>query len=151
MRFQPRPSSSHQNPCRAVITRPNPEFRVLIVDDEKPIADSLAMIFSAEGYDARAAYSAEQAAEIVGLWEPRLVILDVALPGMNGIEFAIQLKSACPACKVILFSGDQNAATLVQEAIAKGHEFTIFAKPVHPSSFLEEAARLASSQTRLSA
>lgn len=123
-------------------SKPNPEFRVLIVDDEIAVADSLAMVFCAGGYDARAAYSAEDAAEIVSQWEPRLAIVDVVLPGMNGIDFAIQLENSCPDCHVLLFSGDQSAASLIQEALTKGREFKIFAKPVPPLFFLEEAARL---------
>lgn len=119
-----------------------PEFRVLIVDDESSVADSLALVFSSQGYDARAVYSAEQAAEIVSQWEPKLVILDVVLPGMNGIDFAIQLKASCPACRILLFSGQQDSTILLEEALKKGHEFTILAKPVHPKFFLEEAARL---------
>lgn len=122
----------------------SPEFRVLIVDDESSVADTLALVFSSQGYDARAAYSAEQAAEIISQWEPKLVILDVVLPGMNGIDFAIQLKASCPACQVLLFSGQQDSTILLDRALEKGHEFTILAKPVHPKFFLEEAARLVS-------
>ena len=66
--------------------------RVLIVDDERVIADSLAIIFANEGYDARAVYSAEQALQLFSEWVPNLAILDVRRPGMNGIELAIQLK-----------------------------------------------------------
>lgn len=118
------------------------EFRVLIVDDEIAVADSLALIFRAQGYEAQVAYSAEQAAEIISQWEPGLVILDVVLPGMNGIDFAIRLKTTCPGCRVLLFSGQQSTSTLVQEAMEKGHEFSVVAKPVHPKFFLDEAARL---------
>ena len=66
--------------------------RILIVDDERVIADSLAAIFENQGYAARAAYSAEQALEIVAQWSPRLAILDVILPGMSGIDLAILIK-----------------------------------------------------------
>lgn len=123
---------------------PHPELKVLIVDDENVVADSLALVFSTSGYDTRVAYSAEQAADIIGNWEPKLVILDVVLPGMNGIDFAIQLETKCPRCRVLLFSGQQVTSTLVQEAVEKGHPFKVLAKPVHPTLFLDEAARLAS-------
>lgn len=116
--------------------------RVLIVDDDKAIADSLALIFSSHGYLLRVAYSAEQAAEIVAQWAPALAILDVVLPGMNGIDFAIQLKAICPACQVILCSGQLVTATLAEEAAKNGHSFMIAPKPVHPTFFLEEASRL---------
>lgn len=128
----------------------NPEFKVLIVDDESVVADSLALVFSTQGYDTRVAYSAEQAADIISQWEPRLIILDVMLPGMNGIDFAIQLKTLCPTCRVLLFSGDQNTANLLQAAQIKGHEFTILPKPVDPRIFLDEAARLASDESATS-
>jgi DNA-binding NtrC family response regulator len=123
----------------------NSKIKILIVDDEKSIADSLALVFSTQGYDSRTAYSAEEAADIVSRWEPALVILDVVLPGMSGIDFAIQLKASCPACRVLLFSGHQNTTAMAQEALRKGHAFTILAKPVHPKFFLDEAARVAGS------
>lgn len=119
------------------------KLRVLIVDDETSVADSLALVFSTQGYDSRVAYSAEQAAVIISQWQPGLVILDVMLPGMNGIDFALQLKGSYPTCRVLLFSGQENTASLVQEAIEKGHALTILAKPVDPKFFLQEAARMA--------
>lgn len=63
---------------------------------------------------------------------------------MNGIDFAIQLKASYPTCRVVLYSGNEITSTLVQDALEKGHEFTIEAKPVSPTVFLDEAARLAS-------
>jgi CheY-like chemotaxis protein len=148
---------SNQSHCCRIIFRgvmnlgANPQFRVLIVDDENVVADSLALVFSTQGYDTRVAYSAEQAADIISQWEPRLIILDVMLPGMNGIDFSIQLKTLCPNCRVLLFSGDQNTANLLQAAQVKGHEFTILPKPVDPRIFLDEAARLASADRAPSA
>src|ERR1035437_9157359 len=65
--------------------------KILIVDDERTIADTLALIFATNGYEARTAYSAEQALEMLDEWRPDLAVIDVVLPGMNGIEFAIFL------------------------------------------------------------
>jgi CheY-like chemotaxis protein len=62
--------------------------RVLIVDDEHIIADTLVAIFSGAGYESRAAYSAEGALGLIPSWPPQLAIVDVILPGMNGIDFA---------------------------------------------------------------
>ena len=122
-------------------------IKVLIVDDENAVADSLALVFSVAGYDTRVANSAEEAAEIIRQWEPRLVILDVVLPGMNGIEFTIQLKNSHPGCRVVLFSGQEITSSLVQNAQERGHEFAILAKPVHPTLLLEEASRLSATGT----
>ena len=79
--------------------------RILVVDDEPAIADTLALIFRSNGYEARTAYSAEQALELLEAWQPDLSIIDVVLPGMNGIEFAIFLQASYPEIHFLLFSG----------------------------------------------
>ena len=80
-------------------------IRILIVDDEPVISDTLRQVFAMHGYAARVAYSAEQATEIVSAWVPDLIIIDVILPQMNGIELAILFQEHFPRCRVILFSG----------------------------------------------
>lgn len=57
--------------------------RILVVDDEPIIADTLARIFSMHGYSSRAVYSAEAALDLLPEWEPNLAILDIKLPGMS--------------------------------------------------------------------
>lgn len=116
--------------------------RILIVDDESAIADTLQMIFQMQRYDARVAYSAERAAELISQWEPELAILDVILPEMNGIDLAIVIKENYPQCHVLLFSGHTNTSMLLEEAGRKGHNFEVLAKPVMPDLMLERAAEL---------
>jgi CheY-like chemotaxis protein len=113
--------------------------KVLVVDDERTIADTLTLIFSKSGYDTRAAYSAEQALEIVAQWPPDLAIIDVVLPGMNGIDLAIVLRAECPICRLLLFSGQAITTDLLADAATKGHTFEILAKPVHPTVMLDTA------------
>jgi len=116
--------------------------RVLIVDDERTIADTLSLIFSASGYETRAAYSAEQALEIIPEWLPHLAVIDVALPGMHGIELAILLTAQCPDCRLLLFSGQSQTSDLLAEAETKSYKFDILAKPVHPTVMLNTALNL---------
>jgi len=116
--------------------------RILIVDDEATIADTLALIFQMRRYEVRVVYSAESAIELIAEWRPALAILDVMLPGMNGIDLAIVIKANYPACRVLLFSGHANTAMLLEEAGRKGHRFEIMAKPVYPDLMLERAAEL---------
>jgi len=110
--------------------------KILIIDDEPTIADTLAVIFSSSGYDSRAVYSAEQALETLEEWKPDLAIIDVVLPGMNGIEFAIFLKASYPACQFLLFSWQPGTSGLLEDARNKGHLFDILAKPLHPTFML---------------
>lgn len=110
--------------------------KILIVDDEPTIADTLTLIFQSSGYEAKTAYSAEQALETLEEWRPDLAVVDVVLPGMNGIEFAIFLKASYPDCQFLLFSGQPGASGLLEEARKKGHLFEILAKPMHPTFML---------------
>jgi len=135
------------------MSEPNGSFRVLIVDDEKSISDSLGLVFSARGYEVRVAYTAEQALEMSVIWRPRLAIVDVVLPKMSGIDLAILFKEILPDCHVILFSGQLITEELAVEASRRGHEFDIVPKPVGPIYFLEAAEKLLgkSSETEASA
>lgn len=116
----------------------------MIVDDEETIADTLALIFCSNGYDGRTAYSAEQALEMLEEWKPDLAVIDVVLPGMNGIEFAIFLKASYPDVHFLLFSGQPGSGNLLEEAKKKGHIFEILAKPLHPTFMLATVANMLS-------
>jgi CheY-like chemotaxis protein len=110
--------------------------RVLVVDDEQVIADTLAKILDLNGYDASAVYTGTAAVESARSLKPDLVISDVIMPDMNGIEAAISIRGFLPSCKILLFSGQAATADLLENARAQGHEFEILAKPVHPSDLL---------------
>jgi len=116
--------------------------RILIVEDEFVIADTLRLILLSHGYDARTASSAEGALEAVSQWTPHLAIVDVMLPNMNGIELAMVLKDRTPECRVLLISGHPSVDALLEESKRKGHKFEIFAKPVQPIEMLETIAGL---------
>jgi CheY-like chemotaxis protein len=115
--------------------------RVLIVDDEPVIADTLVIIFVKAGYHARSAYSAEEALEVIPLWRPDLAIIDVILPNMNGIDLALKIKAEAPECRLSLFSGASHTADLIAAA---PYSFEVHAKPVHPREMLALASRLLS-------
>ena len=110
--------------------------RVLVVDDEQVIADTLAKILDLNGYEASAVYSGTAAVESARSLQPDLVISDVIMQDMNGIEAAIHIRGFLPTCKILLFSGQAATADLLENARAQGHEFEILAKPVHPADLL---------------
>ena len=114
----------------------SPSFKVLVADDEHAIADTLAVILNKAGFEARAVYSGEAALETVGHFLPDMLITDVVMTGISGIEAAIRIRSLFPKCKILLFSGQAAAVDTLEEARAKGHDFEILAKPVHPSDLL---------------
>ena len=110
--------------------------RVLVADDEQVIANTLAIILNQSGFDARAVYSGEKAIEAIDEFQPDMLISDVIMTGMTGIEAAIQMREKLPNCKILLFSGQAATADLLERARSQGHEFEILAKPVHPTDLL---------------
>jgi DNA-binding response OmpR family regulator len=127
----------------APLTQSPPGSRkILIVDDEPMVADTLELIFSTRGYDVQSANSAEEAIEMISQWRPDLAILDVMLPQMNGIELGIALKANYPDCLVLLLSGHPSAGELLGLAKERGHDFDILAKPFHPSFILDTVAAM---------
>jgi CheY-like chemotaxis protein len=108
----------------------------LVVDDERVIADTLAIILNQNGFDASAVYTGNGAVERAQEIRPDLIISDVIMPDMNGIEAAIRIRQLLPTCKILLFSGQASTADLLEKARMQGHEFEILAKPVHPQDLL---------------
>jgi CheY-like chemotaxis protein len=115
--------------------------RVLVVDDEAVIADTLAEILSLSGFPAIAAYDGNGALGAALLQPPEMLITDVVLPGMNGIELAITVKRVYPDCKILLFSGQANTADLLATARQAGYRFTLLNKPVAPQELLATVAK----------
>ena len=110
--------------------------KVLVVDDEQVIADTLAKILDINGYDASAVYSGLAAIDSARELRPDLIISDVIMQDMDGIEAAIHIREFLPSCKILLFSGQAATADLLENARSQGHDFEILAKPVHPSELL---------------
>jgi len=110
--------------------------KVLVADDERVIADTLAIILNQSGFEATAVYSGERAVEAAKILKPDMLISDVIMTGMTGIEAAIITRSRLPKCKILLFSGQAATADLLEKAREQGHEFEILAKPVHPTDLL---------------
>ena len=67
-------------------------WRILVVDDNVDAADSLALLFKADGHDAQVSYSSQAALELASKYRPDFVLLDIGLPGMDGYEVARRLR-----------------------------------------------------------
>jgi DNA-binding response OmpR family regulator len=113
---------------------------IMVVDDEPLVADTLAMILTHAGYHAVRAYDARTALEIASVRAPDLLISDVAMPEMNGVELALGMVSMAPQCKVVLFSGHARSVDLMR-AYDAGYDFPLMAKPMHPSEMLGQVAK----------
>jgi CheY-like chemotaxis protein len=112
-------------------------FRVFVVDDEKTIASTTTTILQLSGYEARSFANSLEALETAQIDCPDLVLSDVMMSELTGIDLAFRLKEICPVCKIILFSGQTKTTTdLLEAARREGHEFTVLAKPIYPTELL---------------
>lgn len=103
--------------------------RLLIVDDNRTVTVTTALIFTQKGYEVRTAYSAEEALALIRDWQPSAAILDVFLPKMDGIALARLMRLACPDCRVVLMSGQDIAGDVFSDIPP---DFPLMAKPVEP-------------------
>ena len=115
--------------------------RVLVVDDEVVIADTITKILGLNGYAATAAYDGDTALKSALLKPPHLLLTDVILPGMNGIELAQTVKRVFPDCKILLFSGQASTVDLLATAHQRGDRFTLLSKPIPPEQLLAMVAQ----------
>jgi DNA-binding NtrC family response regulator len=110
---------------------------ILVVHDERIIADTLCIILNMSGFHAQAAYSGEQALNAAMMLKPDVLISDVIMGGISGIELALRVTSYLPGCRIILFSGHAATVNLLHNMEAQGHHFEMLAKPLHPRVLLE--------------
>lgn len=112
---------------------PAKKHRVSVVDDEYVIATTLAMILTSWGFEARPFTDPAEALQAAKIQSPDLLVTDVVMPRLTGIDLAIQVTRECPDCKVLLFSGQPDTVKLNESARAEGHDFELMMKPVHPT------------------
>ena len=111
---------------------------ILVVDDEPAILMTAAAILEMQGYSTVTASDGRMALERALEIKPDLVLSDVVMPRMNGVQLAIELKEKLPATSVLLFSGNVATADIMEVARAQGHDFHILAKPVPMDELLAE-------------
>jgi DNA-binding NtrC family response regulator len=116
--------------------------RVLVVDDERIIADTLALILKHHGFHAVATYSAEQALLMAPKMRPDILLSDVIMGEMNGIQLALAFQEIMPSCEIILISGQGATGRLIEQAEKSGHRFRLLIKPVHPTRLIDILEKL---------
>ena len=120
--------------------------RVYIVDDEWIIAETLAAILNRNGFSAQAFHSPNRALVRALDQPPDILLTDVMMPDLSGIDLAISLRRANSNCRILLFSGQANALDLLCDARRRGYDFELLQKPLHPLQLL---LRLRNARPRL--
>jgi DNA-binding response OmpR family regulator len=118
-------------------------MRVLVIDDEKNLADTLVWILERAGFEATSAYDGESALQRLDTFQPDVVISDVIMPGINGIEVCTRIQARFPKCHILLFSGQTATNELLGEAREHGLTWELLAKPMDPDELLAKVTSLA--------
>ena len=116
--------------------------RVFVVDDDMLIASSLAAILKLHGYSATSFTSPLEALAAAQASAPDLLISDVAMPGLSGVDLAILINAECPECRILLVSGHATNHDLLKDARGQVNTFQLLQKPVHPSVMLSNVRSL---------
>jgi CheY-like chemotaxis protein len=120
--------------------------RVLVVDDDRLVADTLALIFERNGFSAKVAYSADEALVSSREFAPDLLLCDVTMPGRDGLSLAEDMTRELPACRILMLTGFYSNLKSVREQARKlERPLGILTKPCQPSELLREAAALLAS------
>lgn len=114
------------------------KFRIFVVDDEYVIATTLATILQRSGFDAVSFTEPMKALDAARQDPPDLLISDVLMPVLSGVDLSIRMRQEYPECKVLLFSGQAATANLLEAARDRGHDFELLSKPIHPTEFLQK-------------
>jgi len=117
-----------------------PQGRVLVVDDEPLVADTLGLIFSRRGFECKVVYSGEAALAQAHDFAPSLVLLDIHMPGLSGLDVARSLAASHPECRMLIMTGYYSKLREARELsgiLQHPMEFAI--KPVQPEALLEQA------------
>jgi CheY-like chemotaxis protein len=111
--------------------------KVLVVDDERLIVDTVAEILAGAGFDVMAAYDGWGALEAAGRFRPDYLLSDVLMPRMNGVELAIAIQKTHPTAKILLFSGQAGISEILLSGQEQGLKFDLIAKPIHPLKLIQ--------------
>ncbi|HTV09482.1 MAG TPA: response regulator [Candidatus Aquilonibacter sp.] len=117
--------------------------RVLVVDDDRLVADTLRMVFAANGFESEACYSAAEGFRVAKSFSPELMLCDVTMPGEDGLKLAARIFDELPECQLLMLTAYlSKSATEELEALRRRRPIRLLNKPCPPEVLLEEALDL---------
>jgi CheY-like chemotaxis protein len=131
---------SHQREAFSLETQKR--TRVFVVDDEFSIASTLALVLHHLDFDATSFAGPLDALQAATTRAPDVLVSNIEMPDLSGVELAIRMREIVPDCKVILFSGQASTVDLLNTAEANGQNFEVLLKPVHPTALVKRIREL---------
>jgi DNA-binding NtrC family response regulator len=115
------------------------KIKVLLVDDEKDFAEALAQRLGMRGFDVKTCFSGDEALNLVQEHEFDVIVLDVLMPGKDGVETLREIKCLKPLIHVIMLTGHATVETAIEGMKLGAHDFLI--KPTATTDLLEKITK----------
>lgn len=117
--------------------------RILVIDDDRLVADTLSLIYRANGFDAEACYSAADGLERSRTFDPALMLCDVSMPVESGLSLAEKVYAERPGMRMLMLTAySSNAAKVHLQSIRMRRPLRLLAKPCPPEELLRETRAL---------
>ena len=114
----------HMSAQRPPLTRPDGSpVRALVVDDEVNLGELLRMAMGAEGWDARAVTNGREATDVIRDFDPDLLVLDVMMPGLDGVELLTRLRAAGNDIPVLFLTAKDAVEDRIAGIAAGGDDY----------------------------
>ncbi|HEV2279687.1 MAG TPA: response regulator [Acidobacteriaceae bacterium] len=111
-------------------------LRVLVADDEKNIAETIRIILSKEGIEAVCVYGGIAAVEKALEWRPDILLVDYAMPDLNGVEAASRICERHAGCRVLILSALADIYELRQQLLRCEKPYAVLVKPIYPTELV---------------
>jgi DNA-binding NtrC family response regulator len=123
-----------------VLMAPDVDGRtVLVIDDDRVLADTLSEILRKNGFTPVALYSGEEALELAERLRPEIVLSDIRMSRIDGVEAAKRIRALHPDCRVILFTAHVVSPSM--RRMIEGMGFELLQRPLHPEHVLSVLRR----------
>lgn len=114
--------------------------RILIVDDEPVIADTLGLIFGKSGFEVSCVYSADTALVRGREFTPDLLLCDINMPGRDGLALIGDFARELPSCRILVLTGSYDSLCQVHDRVEDpGNALAVMTKPCQPADLLRQA------------
>ena len=121
----------------------NKPLKVLVIDDDKDLADSIAELLELRGYQTKIAYNGEAGVEMFRNGDFDVALIDVRMPGKTGVECLVEISQFNPNAQILMMTAfkDENVLRQINDSSALG----IFNKPLDTTDLLETLRSISSS------
>ena len=117
--------------------------RILVIDDDRLVADTLCLIYKANGFDSEARYSAASGLERAMSFVPALVLCDVTMPEESGLQLAERMQEVLPSTRMLMLTAyASNAARVSAHSRRLSRPLKLLSKPCRPDELLRVSRAL---------